>query len=111
MTARTSPEGHVGTFDLLNRHAQEALRARVAAADGDIERVRQEVQAHLDALDSSASSAEGPPPAYQADRAFFVGQIAYLTLLAREQAAANTPEKQGFLARLQSLWRPGRARR
>jgi hypothetical protein len=107
MTASTSQRDLLGDFDLLSRNAQETLRARVAAAGGDVERVQQEVQAQLDALDSAAATNGAPHSSHQADRAFLVGQISYLTLLAREKAAAETPQKQGIMDRLRSIWRPG----
>lgn len=95
-------------FDLLSQPAQQRLRARVADAGGDIKMVADEIQAELDALDSEiVGRPEAVQSQYLADRAFFVGQLSFLELLARAEAQSDQPQRGGLLARLRAAF--GRA--
>jgi hypothetical protein len=88
-------------FDLINSAAQARLRERIDAAGGDIDAVRGEVRAELARLDDKG---EGEPN-HQADRAFYVGQLAYLDLLQQAAQVRERPPKQGVWARLRSTFR------
>jgi hypothetical protein len=109
VTTSATPRDRISDFDLLNEHAQEALRRRVADANGDIAGVSAAIQAQLDALDNDTPTTAAQGPAHQADRAFLVAQIAFLSLLEREQALAALPaKKQGIISRVRSTWRHAR---
>jgi hypothetical protein len=91
-------------FDLLSQPAQQRLRARVADADGDIAAVANEVRAELHALDRGGVISHDTSRQQQADRAFFVAQLTYLDLLARDAAQNDQPQPRGLLARLRTAF-------
>jgi hypothetical protein len=97
---------HLREFDQISRAAQRRLQARIADAHGDIDSVGREIRAQIEQLDRGM---DGLPDkvrrSRQADRAFFVGQLAYLDALqhaSTEQAQAGKPS---FLAWLKSAFR------
>jgi hypothetical protein len=106
VTTQTLPQGVLADFSLLNAAAQQRLDARVRAAQGNIAAVRQELQTRLDDLDARAETNVGMTrQAYQGDRAFLLGQIAYLDALQQLEQEHGTPQREGLLSRLSSRWR------
>ena len=102
----------VGGFDLLSQSARDRLRVRVMDADGDIDRIREEIQAKLDAHDGTTGArGNGGGHLTQAERAFYVAQLDYLAALHTAQQTDDEPRKSGVLARFKDAWRGLRAAR
>lgn len=94
-------------FDLLSQAAQERLRLQIGEAGGDIATVRQQIQEKLNRLDQQAvPKTAAELRAFQADRAFLVAQLEFLTLLEREAATKEQSQKPGLWARIRSYWQP-----
>jgi hypothetical protein len=100
----TISANQTGGGDLLNQAAQQRLQARVVAAGGDIAAVVGEVRVQLDALDQAIANHPETSGRLQADRAFFVAQLAYLNAFARAAARPEQPRERGWLARLRSAF-------
>jgi hypothetical protein len=92
-------------FDLLSQDAQQRLRARITAANGDIPAVAGEIRAQLDALDKQSGDHSEAHSDSQADRAFYVAQLTYLDRLAQAERQTGMKQQHGWLARIQTMLR------
>ena len=104
MTAQTLPEQELAEFSLLSKAARQQLDDSVSAAQGNIADVRHELESQLSALDAHSTDQDMTPQAYQGDRAFLLGQIAYLDALQRVEQERQAPQHDSFLSRFTSIW-------
>lgn len=104
MTAQTLPEQQLAEFSLLSTAARQELDASVSAAHGDIAAVRHAIEEQLNALDGRSAGQDMTAQEYQGDRAFLLGQIAYLDALQRVEHERQAPQHESLLSRFASLW-------
>lgn len=105
MTTRTNGLDYLSEFTLLNRRAQERMRAQIAESGGSIDKVRQVTQAKLDALDDrAATTAPAELLSLQADRAFLVAQLSFLDHLEQVAGHKQVPQQRSLGTRVRSLW-------
>lgn len=88
---------------LLNPRAEQRLKRRIIDAEGNIHIVIQDLSDQLNRLDQQPLSGDvGIRTQQQADRAFYVAQLSYLTALLQAGKQPKQAEPHGVVERLRA---------
>jgi hypothetical protein len=92
--------------EIVSPAMQKELDERIAAAGGDIQAVRHELEDELHRLEAEQAEAENPAP-LQTQIALVLAEIEYLDVKAKEAGAELAEKHEGLVERLRN-WLRGR---